>query len=100
MPCATLPEEKGSIEQEFGRLRQPGQGIVQAGCNRAIYARGGQEPRAYRRRHESKRPRLRMTADDPKHLLGEFRIVQWRALEARWCRCFVKVVIDQALARG
>jgi len=34
------------------------------------------------------------------HLLGEFRIVQWRAAEARWCRCFVKVGIDQSLARG
>jgi hypothetical protein len=41
-----------------------------------------------------------MMANDPKHLLGEFRIVQWHALEARWCRCFVKVVIDQALACG
>jgi hypothetical protein len=41
-----------------------------------------------------------MTADDPKYLLGEFRIVQWRAPEARWRRCFAKVVIDQALACG
>src|SRR6516162_5652667 len=60
----------------------------------------GLEPRAYRRRHESKRPRVRMMADGPKHLLAEFGIVQWRAPEGRWCCCFVKVVIDQALACG
>jgi hypothetical protein len=41
-----------------------------------------------------------MMADGPKHLLAEFGIVQWRAPEGRWCCCFVKVVIDQALACG